>query len=115
MAGTSTTTFVRLINSVEINQVGVVTSTFNIGARGLSAYEQAFAGGYEGTLSQFELDLASIPNKVDKVEGSSLVHETEIDKLAGYPEFDYMVTKEYVDNILGDVNTALETILAIEV
>ena len=36
-------------------------------------------------------------------------------KLAEYPEFDYMATKEYVDNILGDVSTALETILAIEV
>ena len=36
-------------------------------------------------------------------------------KLAEYPEFEDMATKEYVDEILGDINTALETILAIEV
>lgn len=33
-------------------------------------------------------DLASIENKVDKVEGSSLVPDTEIDKLSEYPEFE---------------------------
>ena len=60
-------------------------------------------------------DLESIPKKVDKVDGKSLVDDSEIDKLAEYPEFYYMATKEYVDNLLGDINTALETILAIEV
>jgi hypothetical protein len=53
--------------------------------------------------------------KVDKADDHSLVPDAEIDKLADYPEYDYMATKEYVDNILGDINTALETILAIEV
>ena len=101
MANT-TTTFVREINSVEINQVGVVTSTFNIGARGLSAYEQAVDGGYEGTLSQFELDLASIPNKVDKVDGKSLVDDSEIDKLAEYPEYEDL---EFSHENLTDKNS----------
>lgn len=56
-----------------------------------------------------------LDSKVDKVEGSSLVPDTEIDKLSEYPEYVYMATKEYVDNILRDINTALETILAIKV
>ena len=58
---------------------------------------------------------AALALKVDKLENYSLVPDTEIDKLSEYPEFEDVATKEYVNGILGDINTALETILAIEV
>lgn len=58
---------------------------------------------------------AALDLKVDKVANHSLVPNSEINKLAEYPEYDDMATKEYVNGILGDINTALETILAIEV
>lgn len=47
-------------------------------------------------------DLASIENKVDKVEGSSLVPDTEIDKLAEYPEFEDL---EFSHENLTDKNS----------
>ena len=47
-------------------------------------------------------DLASIENKVDKVEGSSLVPDTEIDKLAEYPEFEDL---EFSHEKLTDKNS----------
>ena len=47
-------------------------------------------------------DLESISNKVDKVAGSSLVPDTEIDKLAEYPEFEDL---EFSHENLTDKNS----------
>lgn len=58
------------------------------GVDGADPYARAVLEGYEFSEEQFYIDLAQVSTKVDEVAGSSLVPDTEIDKLADYPTLD---------------------------
>ena len=79
---------VRITEQVE--DITIVVSEAVKGDIGLSAYDYAIAAGYEGTPEQFAGDLASIPMKVDKIDGKRLSTEDystqEKQKLAGVDE-----------------------------
>ena len=79
---------VRITEQVE--DITIVVSEAVKGNIGLSAYDYATGAGYEGTPEQFAGDLASIPMKVDKIDGKRLSTEDystqEKQKLAGVDE-----------------------------
>lgn len=114
------------------------------GADGQSAYEAAQAGGYTGSESQFNTDLAEMEKApflplaggavgsitVDDVvtiaksssgladisTDSSYIYlrtkntEFRLGSLTAYINNVQLVTKQYVDNIVGTINTTLDTI-----